>query len=403
MGFVKKRMMEQDEHGYRLDEGGGSVCEQCVDDYALAELVAANVTEHACDYCGAESEHPIAADVETVLEHMGTSIATEYDQAIEELFRDEGEYVGAATYDIEEVLSNGGWEGHPEFRKLVISAFAEAHYCQRDPYAVGEFEALHLGWREFRQTVIKEARFTFTLVADRDEGEHGYPVLRGGAMLQNLGELINEYGLHRLLRAGESWLRVRPVNKRAVDYTTAKDLGAPPSHKAQPNRMSPAGIPMFYASKDEQTSIDEAIGASRQGEDQDAMVAVFETTRDGHVVDLTEVPPTPSLFDEARRAERPRLGFLNGFATDVSQPLRPEDEQQTEYVPTQIICEYLRHHWRTSDGHRPVGLMFRSARQRETVNVVYFIGPEGCLELGAQTDPAKFQVRLTETRRVARQ
>ena len=403
MGFAKHRMMAQEEHGYRLDEDAGSVCGKCGGDYALAEVVAGNATENQCDYCGAESENPIAADVEVVLDRMGSSIASEYDQAVDALSRDEGEYVGAATYDIEEVLADEGWDGHPKFRALVLDAFADGHYCRRDPYAIAEFEALQLGWREFRDTVIKEARFTFTLVPDLDDGEHGYPVLRGGAMLQNLGKLIAEHGLYRELRAGESWLRARPVKKRTADYMTAKDLGAPPSYKAQPNRMSPAGIPMFYASKNEQTSIEEALGASsREGADRDAMVARFETTREGLVVDLTDIPPTPSLFDEARRAERPQLGFLHGFERDVSAPLRPEDKQQTEYVPTQIVCEYLRHHWRTSDGRRPVGLMFRSARHRDTLNIVYFLGPEGCLEPGADADPAAFQVRLTESRRVMR-
>ena len=56
--------------------------------------------------------------------------------------------------------------------------------------------------------------------------------------------------------------------------------------------------------------------------------------------------------------------------------------------------------WRTSDGQRPVGLMFRSARQRETTNIAYFLGPEGCLEPDADADPTAFQVRLMEYHRV---
>lgn len=401
MGLAKKRMLEQDEHGYRLDSDGGSVCAECVNDYALAELVSTEATDNWCDFCGAESADPIAVDVEVVLAHIGTSIATEYEQAVNVLSWDEGAYVGT-TYDIDDVLGDEGWEPHPRVYELVQSAFSDALYCDPDPGALSEVEALHLGWREFRQTVISQARFTFTLGPADNDDERGHPVLSGGAMLKNLGELTAQYGLHREIGAGEPWLRVRPVDKGEPDYTTAKDLGAPPSPSAQPNRMSPAGIPMFYASNDEKTSVDEALGASRAGGGQDAMVAVFETVRDGLVVDLTEVPPAPSLFDEARCGERPRLGFLNGFVRDVSQPLRPEDKQQTEYVPTQIVCEYLRHHWRTSKGQRPAGLMFRSARNPETLNVVYFIGPDDCLEPGADAHAHRFQVRLKDANRVSR-
>lgn len=391
--------MGQEEHGYRLDGYGGNVCSSCVDDYALAELVAAEASATRCDFCDAQSEEPMAADVEIVLGHMGHSIATEYDQAVEALGSDEGEFVGSSTYVIYEVLDEEGWEGHPRFRELVMLAFSDGHYCQRDPYALSESEALHLGWREFRRTVQKEARFTFTLMAQHDDAEYGFPVLRGGAMLHHLGELINEYDLYRELGPGEPWIRVRPVHKEKADYTTAEELGAPPSHRAKPNRMSPAGIPMFYASNNEATSIEEALGARADGAHQDAMVAVFETTREGLVVDLTDVPHAPSLFDEANRHKRPRLGFLNGFARDVSRPLSPDDEQQTEYVPTQIVCEYLRHHFATRTGQRPVGLMFRSSKNEATINVVYFVGPESCLEPGAERDLHQFQLELRQTRR----
>lgn len=401
MGLAKKRMMEQDERGYRIHEDGGNVCATCVSDYALARLVEAEATEIRCDFCGSESPQPIAVDVEIVLDHIGESIASEYDDAVNELPWDEGAYVGT-TYTIDDVLGDEDWEPQEAFYDLVRRAFSDAQYCQRDPFVLSEFEALHLGWRDFRRTVISEARFTFALVPEGDDEEPGHPVLRGGAMLRMLGDLINEYRLYRVLEAGEDWLRVRPLKKSEPDYTTAKDLGSPPSHKAQPNRMSPAGIPMFYASKDGHTSVKEALGASKAGTDQDGMVATFGTTRPGLVVDLTEIPQPPSLFDEARRAQRARIGFLNGFARDVSQPLRKEDEQQTEYVPTQIVCEYLRHRWRTPDGRRPAGLMFRSASHGETLNVVYFVGPEGCVEPTADSDSAEFQLRLKQARRVAR-
>ncbi len=64
-------------------------------------------------------------------------------------------------------------------------------------------------------------------------------------MLGTIGRLCSEFGLVEDLPAGSVIFRARE-SKRAL---TVRELGPPPRDLAlQSNRMSPAGIVMFYAS-----------------------------------------------------------------------------------------------------------------------------------------------------------
>jgi len=127
-------------------------------------------------------------------------------------------------------------------------------------------------------------------------------------------------------------------------YSTAKDLGAPPPEAAAQSRMSPAGIPMFYAADDAETALAETVDPPRTRV-KAATIGTFETTDDCRIVDLRRLPAPPSYFDdspEARALQAP-LGFLHGFRHDVSARIERDGRIHVEYVPTQVVCEYLRH------------------------------------------------------------
>ena len=113
-------------------------------------------------------------------------------------------------------------------------------------------------------------------------------------LLNVLEEILEALGLVRTLPKGTRFVRARK-HPAKVSLHTADDLGPPPAEEAcLPNRMSPAGVPMFYGAIEEETSRaeiefpDSALAAT---------VATFETTRKISVVDLSELPDVPSLFD----------------------------------------------------------------------------------------------------------
>ena len=99
----------------------------------------------------------------------------------------------------------------------------------------------------------------------------------------------------------------------------------------------------------------------------------FETLRDLRVVDLSDPPPPPSMFDAARRAARQPLMFLGGFAADLSREVTRDGAEHVEYVPTQIVTEYLRDAFDVGSGPPLLGLMYNSARAGGLNNCVLWI------------------------------
>ena len=86
-----------------------------------------------------------------------------------------------------------------------------------------------------------------------------------------------------------------------VLHRWASQLGTVPEELAfRSNRMSPAGIPIFYGADNSDSAIEEVASSS---EDTHVTWCEFELTEDLQVVDLTQLQPEPSMSD-------PELGRL---------------------------------------------------------------------------------------------
>lgn len=137
---------------------------------------------------------------------------------------------------------------------------------------------------------------------------------------------------------------------------TASDLGTVPKELAlKANRMSPAGIPMFYGAVDADTAVAEVTLTS---DDTHVTWYEFELTAELRVVDLTMLPPEPSMFDPKLGSMRRQIRFLNMFVQQLSDRVEPEHEQ-IDYIPTQIVTEYLLHVH--GGGDRVRGLVYESS------------------------------------------
>ncbi|MFB9929976.1 RES domain-containing protein [Amycolatopsis halotolerans] len=113
-----------------------------------------------------------------------------------------------------------------------------------------------------------------------------------------------------------------------------------------------------------------------------AILGEFETARDLTLLDLTQLPRIPSLYTESGRTpERYDLTFLRQFARDLAQPIALDGREHTEYVPTQVITEYLRFVSTT----KVDGILYPSA-QTDGVCCVFFCNSDQCLVPGQEPD-----------------
>src|SRR6185437_6461579 len=97
--------------------------------------------------------------------------------------------------------------------------------------------------------------------------------------------------------------------------------------------------------------------------------------RDALILDLTHLPPVPSVFaelaDSLEYDPRPRLRFLHSISHEISRPVARDDRVHIEYVPTQVVTEYVRTAV-TINGRSVDGIRYRSSRRRAQTALVLF-------------------------------
>jgi hypothetical protein len=155
--------------------------------------------------------------------------------------------------------------------------------------------------------------------------------------------------------------------------------------------MSPPGIAFFYAAADEKTALAELRGL----DGEIATVAQWVTSRHTHVLDLVRLREVPSIFDREHAGLRPELRFLHRFSDEISKPVRAHDNPHVDYVPTQIVAEYVRHCVTKFD--EPVeGMIYSSAVEPGRSNIVFFVGQEQDL-LTMMPPPRTFEATSIRT------
>jgi hypothetical protein len=155
--------------------------------------------------------------------------------------------------------------------------------------------------------------------------------------------------------------------------------------------MSPHGIPMFYAALERETALRETSAGGR-GIAWYLTLATFEAGSGFQVLDLAELPAIPSVFDADCRHLIEPLRFLHVFVDEVRKPIRRDEYEHVEYVPTQIVAEYFRHLYERQTGERVDGIAYRSAIAADGSNVVLFIGNSDCVDDFAGGDIRKVKL-----------
>lgn len=389
MGWAKNRQLEQDEAWFSAPVAE-AVCPDCIADPALREFVESNLDATVCSFCGQSGEMAVAADTDSVLTYMSECLKREWARSIDEYLHDPESPTGYAgtCYETEDIL--GGEApvfANDDFERFVYDTFRQTQWAPRDFAAINAGDALRFGWTHLTETVKHQQRFFFLLdSAEAHDDGPGVEIRRGRSMLDQLGELIRKYELVCEIPQGTPIYRCR-AHKSDERPTTAQELGPAPATKARQSRMSPAGIPMLYAADEPQTALAETIDED-PADDDAATIATFRLRKACLVVDLRELPSVPSIFDPGidTTDRRHELGFLHGFRHDVSGPVKRDGREHIEYVPTQVVAEYLRVVFRDCKGQQIQGVAWESSKLPGSRNVVLFMDAKQCVDQGKQGD-----------------
>jgi len=387
MGRAKEEWTRQCELGYS-SVGEKFVCPECFEDYAIRAFIEAHASSEVCSYCGKNDDQPIAAHMDDVLPFLAEGINFEWNMPEAELPYEtrEGGWQGQ-VYDGQELIETIDIRTNSDdLFEDICDSFDEQLWCQRDYFGTRDEDALRYGWKGFCEQIKHQSRYVFFRIDDApDECDH--ETIPASKMLDVLAGVIEKRGLVSVIPSGRSIYRTR-IHDQAESPSSASELGSPQVDKCSfSNRMSPAGIPMFYGASDPKTAILETYEDTI--EEKQATCGEFKTSRELRVLDLTDLPGIPSLFDEDKRHLRPATIFLQGFVDDVSKPIHKDGKEHIEYVPTQALAEYFRHLYRDEEDNALDGIMFRSSRNPDGANYVLFAENEHFCDKGGES-PSKF-------------
>lgn len=335
MSMVMEAAMERWERGLSTIPDK-VVCRSHFDDYAISRFIYRNGSHEKCDYCG---KTRLVVGLEELLYFMTDALQHFYTDPANFMpyISSEGGYIGEVS-DPWELLENLGLEVEDdELREDMCGSFDLSSGWSEE---YGNLRDYHQeNWSNFKRFVRNESRFLFSAKQTFLSG--GYALSAAG-FLKEISKLISSYKMVTTLLANTVLYRCRQHTAKN-DISGANDICAPKNEfVTQPNRMSPAGISMFYGAFDIGTAKSETLDV-RDLKRPFYSIAKFRTLKTLNLVDLSRIPGLPSAFDQEKWPKYYLIDFLHDFVQDFSKPISRDGGEHVEYVPTQILTEYFKY------------------------------------------------------------
>lgn len=382
--------MEEAESRWELGIGSVPdtfVCAKHISEPAITRVIKSKAEPGFCDYCERRKKVvPLLVAVEYVMEVVRTYYTDpanfmSYETA-------EGGYLGNVytaeellqehlELDVDDALFNDFYEGID-----LVKQWADEWEYYDTPA-----DTLIYSWDYFTRLLKHRSRYFFNSV--KDLASHDYRLLPEET-LDEVGASVKKYNLIREIPAGTIMYRCRQHTLEDTTVDTFSGMTSPPDERAtQPNRMSPAGVSMFYAAFDERTAVQETVDENNASLPF-YTVAEFELKGEITVVDLTTVPNIPSIFDLKKKRSYYQLIFLNRFVNDLVKPIERDDKVHINYVPTQVVTEYLRYPFSDKLRSKRIdGLIYKSSKTGRRACVLFFNNEESIDKL--QSDPTSYR------------
>lgn len=155
--------------------------------------------------------------------------------------------------------------------------------------------------------------------------------------------------------------------------------------------MNSSGILAFYGAFD----IDTCIAELRPAVGETVISAKFKLSSPILVLDTTKFTGRPkdiNIFAKTHIKRMRLWKFMSTFMNEIARPCLPNDEN-LDYVPTQVVSEYLRHlhKFKRGDDERTVdAIIYRSAQNGTGKNIAIF-GNAGSVKDGAKSSEFPWQ------------
>lgn len=337
------------------------ICIDCLDDEDFLDIFNRNSENRRCSYCHEEIE---TVELGYIIDRILLAIRPYYydfnDAGMS--YDDAREYLNDPIYSFEEILQNIGFN----LDQQIIDDMAEAVTIESFFDDSSLYESLSTtlsnSYRKFTFYTKHIHRYFFS----DDMDDYDFTETKPIELMESICRKINEYKCYKKLESGTEIFRARVGKNRFSDFS---DLSAPPKEKSiYSNRFSPAGIPMFYGSLNKITCMKEL--NLKKTNIRKISIGKFITKCDMKLIDLSRKIDLPGFFTE-NTTSREDIIFINKLIEEISKPVIKDGREHIEYVPTQIVNEYIKMIYKDS-GENILGIIYNSSKDISQKNILLY-------------------------------
>ncbi|MBK7845117.1 MAG: RES domain-containing protein [Bdellovibrionales bacterium] len=364
MGLAKGEWERRQEEKWAPIEDS-QVCTRCFVDDELKKFIIEGSDGVGCDYCedvGAKKRK--SRNINDVIERISEAIRGHYEDPAEHMAYEtaEGGYLGSTTdtYDLLEELVE---VENPCVLDAVRGAFEHTLWCKKNPYSDDPSDVMFQDWTSYCEFIKHKKRFFLSDTKGMFDG-----IVRDFKKLK----------LFKIIKPGNQFFRARTFQSTNPFPLKFEEITSPPKKVLikQANRMSAAGISLFYCSATSETCKSEARTSNVYGIQHDMVAyASFSTKKTLRLLDISKLPHVPSIFGSTDRIERENLIFLRMFRDDIMKPVKRDGREHVEYIPSQIFTEYIRFYVKNGL-HSINGICYPSTQNSNGLNYALFLSSD---------------------------
>lgn len=362
-----------------------NVCSNHFDEKAIKNFIRRNSSRGCCDYC--DKNNSVIA-LQDLMEFLMEAVEVYYTDPANFMSYNgqEGGYLGN-VYESNEILQEHfGFDIQENnlFKDVFDSLDSNKLWANEMDYSDSPSDILLYSWEYFKKLVKNRSRYFFGLAKDLNSDQY---FMDSNQILSEIGNTIKKFKLIKVLPAGTELYRCRQHSQGDISVTGAPGMTSPPDKFAvHPNRMSPAGISMFYGAFEIETALAETLDYGNS-DIEFFTTATFVSNKELTIIDLSSLPDLPSPFDQRKRKDYYRISFIKDFVKDLMAPIKRDGRVHIDYVPTQVITEYFRFPFsdKLKNGKRIDGIVYPSSRNLKKACVLFFDNPESLQVLDMNT------------------
>jgi hypothetical protein len=348
------------------------VCANHFHDYGVKNFIVEQNQDNRCSYCRSKRAIPLDELVKHIFDSFGKFYTTVEAGSVP-LDNEIGSWAGEYPDSTDLIFHELGLGVEPyELQEKISEMCYDDLWVRRNAFTLEEDDYLMDSWEFFSKILKEQIRFVFfkTRVDRHDPISMATGPTDPSMILNDIGKLIDGLSMYKTYRKSKPLQLFRArVHSKKETITDCTEIASPPHEKAAANRFSAAGISMFYGSADRKTAL---LEVKKNYNPKDCITSArFTIKQTVTFIDLTNLP-TISIFDEKKNEHYDTIAFLHRFIEIISEPLLRDHSEHIDYVPTQVVTEYLRHIFPDQFDKDIHGIKYNSAINGKICYVLFF-------------------------------